>query len=468
MSGPTTAGRRLRIATLIALAFLLSAHPAAQATVTLIKAARLLDPRTGNVIAPAAVLIENDRIKRVGAAERVTPDSSQPAETIDLGSATLLPGLIDSHTHLLLDVIVPADAEVARRVNGDFATGLLLAIVDSPGKRILMGAQLAREDLQNGFTTVRNLGHSGIDGDSELRDAIAAGRVQGPRILASGRKIAQRGDYVANLNPALAEAILSQEFITIAGADEARKAVHDNMLYNVDVIKIAIEDNFTIAEVSALVEEAHRQQLKVAAHAITKGSIQLAIDAGVDSIEHGNEITEQQLRQMRDKHIFLDITPSWWGGLRSAIHEPIVASAAEKAEMAAGEVRRQQRGKDFIAQVLRSGVKYAVGSDMCWNVPGQTRGQATARMFRTLRDLGMPSLEIIRAVTSSAADMLGWQDRIAAVEPGRYADLVAVGGDPVADVTELQRVRFVMKAGQVVRNDWASADRFSKPGDSKN
>src|SRR5262249_59387042 len=118
------------------------------------------------------------------------------------GSATSLPVLIDSHTHLLLDVIVPAEAERTRRANGDFVPGLLLAIVESPSKRAFLGAQMAREDLESGFTTVRNLGHSGIDGDTALRDAVNAGRVPGPRILASGRKIAQLGDYVENLNPA--------------------------------------------------------------------------------------------------------------------------------------------------------------------------------------------------------------------------------------------------------------------------
>src|SRR5271167_133309 len=163
------------------------------AVVTLVKAGRLLDPRTGNVLAPAAVLIDNDKIKEVGSPAQVQAHAPAGVKTIDLGSATLLPGLIDSHRHLLLDVIVPPEAEVMRRYNGEFAPGLLLAIVESPSKRVLMGAQLAREDLESGFTTVRNLGHSGIDGDAALRDAINAGRVPGPRMLASGRKLAQQG-----------------------------------------------------------------------------------------------------------------------------------------------------------------------------------------------------------------------------------------------------------------------------------
>jgi imidazolonepropionase-like amidohydrolase len=208
------------------------------ASVTLVKAGRLLDPRTGNVLSPAAVLIENGEIKEVGPPSRVQANAPAGVKTIDLGSATLLPGLIDSHTHLLLDVVVPPEAESARRHNGDFAPALLLAIVESPSKRVLLGAQLAREDLESGFTTVRNLGHSGVDGDVALRDAINAGRVPGPRVLASGRKLAQNGKdgYLQSLNPALAKAILQQEFLEVTGPDGARQAVKDNMFYDVDLI----------------------------------------------------------------------------------------------------------------------------------------------------------------------------------------------------------------------------------------
>src|SRR5919108_1695802 len=197
--------------------------------VTLVKAGRLLDPRTGNVLAPAAVLIEGDKIKQVAA--RISAPTG--ARIMDLGNATLLPGLIDSHTHLFLNIIVPPEAELQRRYNGLFAPGMLLAIVESPSKRVLLGAQMAREDLESGITTVRNLGHSGIDGDTELRDAINAGRIPGPRILAAGRKLITRGEYVQNLNPALADAILQQEFLLIDGVDRARQAVRQNAFQNV-------------------------------------------------------------------------------------------------------------------------------------------------------------------------------------------------------------------------------------------
>ncbi len=291
----------------------LSGQVAAQtpAPITLVKAGRLLDPRTGNVLSPAVVLIEGGKIKEVGPPSQVQAHTPTGVKIIDLGSATLLPGLIDSHTHLLLDVIVPPEAERARHSNGDFAPGLLLAIVESPSKRVLLGAQLAREDLESGFTTVRNLGHSGIDGDTELRDAINAGRVSGPRIVATGRKLISSGSYVQSLNPAIAEAIVQQEFLRIESPDGARQAVRANIFYNVDVIKVTIEDNITQAEMTAIVEDAHRQHLKVAAHAVSIGSIQTAIDAGVDSIEHGNDVTDEQLKVMRDKGIFFDITPTF-------------------------------------------------------------------------------------------------------------------------------------------------------------
>jgi len=428
---------------------------------TLVKAGRLVDPRTGNVISPVAVLIENGKIKEVGPASQMQTRAAGDVKTIDVGSATLLPGLIDSHTHLFLDIIVPPELEQQRHSNGLFAPGMLLAVIESPSKRVLMGAQSAREDLESGFTTVRNLGHSGIDGDTELRDAINAGRVPGPRILASGRKLITRGSYVQNLNPALADAILEQEFLLIDGADQARQAVRRNAFQNVDVIKVTADENLTVAELTAVIDEAHREHLKVAVHAPDKVSIQTAIDARADSIEHGNEATDAQLKQMRDKRILLDLTPTFNDGFYLKITEPsIVISPASRADAAGRNARRKQNYDQLVQRVLKSGVKFAAGSDMCWFYPGKSRGQASAGTLVKLRDAGMPPLDMIRSITTNAAEMLSWQDRVGAVEPGKFADLVAVAGDPLADITELERVRFVMKDGQVIRNDFQ--DNHSK------
>ncbi len=423
---------------------------------TLVRAGRMLDPRTGQVLSPAAVLIENGKIKEVGSPTQVQAHAPG-VKTIDLGSATLLPGLIDSHTHLLLDIIVPPEAEIARHFNGEFAPGLLLAVVESPTKRVLLGAQLAREDLESGFTTVRNLGHSGIDGDAALRDAINAGRVPGPRILASGRKVIALDSYLQSLNPAVAQAIVEQEFLTIDSPERARQAVLQNVFYNVDLIKVTVGDGISPLELTAMVEEAHREHLKVAAHAVDTASIQTAIEAGADSIEHGNKVTDEQLKQMRDKGIFLDLTPTWYGSFFMKITEPsIVMSSAFHSSNASSDARVQKQYDELVPRVLKSGVKFAAGSDMCWFYPGKTRGEASAATFVNLRAAGMPPLDVIRAITVNAAEMLGWQDRIGSIEPGKFADLVAVAGDPIADITEIERVRFVMKDGQVVRNDLTS------------
>ena len=426
----------------------------AQSPVTLVKAAHLLDPRTGNVLSPAAVLIEDGKIKQVGPPAQINPPAG--ANIIDLGSATMLPGLIDSHTHLFLDIIVPPEAEMDREFNPLFAPGYLLHIVESQSKRELLGAQMAREDLESGITTVRNLGHSGVDGDTELRDAINAGRVPGPRMLAAGRKLITRGDYLQSLNPALSEAILNQEFLFIDGADRAREAVRRNEFQNVDVIKVAADENLTVPELAAVIEEAHRAHLKVAVHAIDTHSIQTAIDAGADSIEHGNEATDAQLKQMRDKGIFLDLTPTFYDGLLELFEPTIVMSPSFRARRVASDARRKQMYDGLVQRTLKSGVKFAAGSDMCWSYPGKTRGQASVATLMNLRAAGMTPLDAIRAITSNAAEMMGWQDRIGATEPGKFADMIAVAGDPLTDVTELERVRFVMKAGQVVRNDFAA------------
>jgi imidazolonepropionase-like amidohydrolase len=420
--------------------------------VTLLKAGRLLDPRTGSVLAPAAVVIEGDKIKQVGSSSQV--DAPAGASVIDLGTATLLPGMIDGHTHLFLDIVVPPEVEMQRHLNPLFAPGQLLAIVESPTKRAFVGAQSAREDLESGITSVRNLGHSGIDGDTELRDAIKAGRVRGPRILASGRKLITRGSYLQNLNPALADAILQQEFLLIDGVDGARQAVRQNVFQSVDVIKVTADESLTVGELRAVVEEAHRQHLKVAVHAADTASIQTAIDAGADSIEHGNEVTAEQLQQMRTKGIFLDLTPTFYGDFYLKIAQPnIVLSPAYLAGRASSAARNKQRYDQLVQRALKAGVKFATGSDMCWFYPGKTRGEASVAVFANLHEAGMPALDVIRAVTINAAEMLGWSDRIGTIEPGKFADLVAVAGDPIADITELERVRFVMKDGQVVRND---------------
>jgi len=197
--------------------------------------------------------------------------------------------------------------------------------------------------------------------------------------------------------------------------------------------------------------------MKVAVHAFSPPNIQIAIDTGADSIEHGNGVTDEQLKLMREKGIFFDLTPTFYGGFLPKIFDAsIVMSPAFRSQYDSGVERGRQRYDALVQRILKSGVKFAAGSDMCWFYPGKTRGQASGTMFPHLHDAGMSSLDILRAVTTNAAEMLGWQGRVGAIEPGKFADLVAVTGDPIADITELERVRFVMKDGHVVRNDLAS------------
>jgi imidazolonepropionase-like amidohydrolase len=222
--------------------------------------------------------------------------------------------------------------------------------------------------------------------------------------------------------------------------------------------------------------------LKVAVHAIDKTSIQTAIDARADSIEHGNDITDVQLKQMRDKGIFFDFTPTSYGAFFTRVSNATIAESLTLRSERYGsdertrrwyndlaqqilkgapfpdksDVQDDQRYNSLVQRVLKSGVKFAAGTDMAWYCPGKTRGQNTISRFPALHDAGMSALDVIRAITTNAAEMLGWQDRIGAIEPGKFADMVAVSGDPIADITELERVRFVMKNGAVVKNDFAA------------
>jgi len=218
---------------------------------------------------------------------------------------------------------------------------------------------------------------------------------------------------------------------------------------------VADADNrfITPEEMKAIVEEAHRAKVKVAVHATTVTGIQAAIDAGVDSIEHGDEITVQQLSTMKEKGIFFDMTWIHFGGrLRAMVEKRQPLPPALQQAFKIYEKADAEKTPALMQRVMKSGVKFATGSDMWFDYPGKTRGQATAIMFGALRDLGMPPADIIRAATVNAAELLGWQGRVGSIEAGKLADVIAVTGDPLVDVTELERVQFVMKGGEVVKN----------------
>ena len=421
--------------------------PAQPPAPTLIKTGRVLDVRTGNYLANQAILVEDGKIKEVGASAEVAAHAPKNVTVIDLGNAAVLPGLIDCHAHLLIaaGAVRPGES-ILRAVAGM-----------SPTTRALLGARMAREALEGGFTTVRNVGHSGIDGDAALRDAIQQGWVEGPRVQASCRKLTPPGGQAVRLNPAVAQPILEQEFLEVSSADEARKAVDENLFYGADFIKVVADDgNRLVAPetMKAVVDEAHRSGVKVTVHATTVPGIKTAVDAGVDAIEHGDDVTDQLLAEMKQKGIFLDLTETFSGHrLREFLQKTLVFSPEDEKSFAAYERQSAKEGPARIERVLKSGVQFAAGSDMWFDYPGKTRGQATAIMFGALRDLGMPALGVIRASTVNGASLIGWSDRVGTVEPGKFADLIAVSGDPLQDITELERVKFVMKGGTVVKNE---------------
>ena len=437
--------RKTLILALLCLTIRSAASQVKPSKTTLLENARLLQVRTGQYLAAQSVLIEAGKIKEVGATSEVRARAPEDATVIDLHGATLLPGLIDAHAHLLA-AVGTQDQALLPEVAGM-----------SPTRRVLMGARLAREDLEAGFTTVRVVGHSGIDGDAALRDAINQGWVPGPRILAACRKLTPPGGQALALNPAVAQPIIEQEFLEVGSADEARQAVRRNIYYGADFIKVVADPDgrfITLQEMKAVVEEAHRSNLKVTVHATTVTGIQTAVEARVDSIEHGDDITDEQLKTMRDAGIFLDVTETFYGGrLRALLAKSTVLSPENEQWLKNYEKEEAQKTPALFQHIARSGVKYAAGSDMWFDYPGKTRGQATATMFGALRDLGMQPVEALRACTSAAAEMLGWQDRVGSIEPGKFADLIATSGDPLQDITDLERVRFVMKDGVVVRNE---------------
>ena len=425
--------------------FVLSQFVAAQANpkkVTLLKADRLLDVRAGEYLADQGVLIEGEKIKEVGPFAQVQGHAPKDATVIDLTGAVVMPGLIDCHAHLL-DAMGLEDEALLQAVAGMSAS-----------RRALLGARMAREELEGGFTTVRVLGHSGIDGDAALRDAINQGWVTGPRILAACRKLAPPGGQLMTLNPAVAKEVLEQDFLIVGSPDEARSAVRQNRAYGADVIKVVVDPDgrfVTPEEMKAIVEEAHRSGMKVAVHANTVVGIQTVIDARVDSIEHGDEVTDEQLKEMREAGIFLDLTPFSSGRLRAWMRKNAPLSVqSPRFHLESDDL---QSGTARLQRILQSGVKYAAGSDMWFEYPGKTRGEATATMYGALRDLGMQPVDIVRAGTVRAAELIGLQDRVGAIEAGKFADIVAVAGDPLKDVSDLEHVVFVMKGGVVVRND---------------
>jgi|SRR5277367_5200294 len=421
-------------------ALALALHPAfaisqsQPAVSVLVKAGKLLDVRKGSYIEGAAIWIEGDRIKEVGRFAEVQAHAPHDAKVIDLSRATVLPGLIDCHTHLM-----------ARFASGP--DGYLLGLATkSQAFRALEGAANARVTLYAGFTAVRDVENEGSGyADVALRDAINQALVEGPRMQVATRAIAAVGQYNPfGISPDLTNFPTGAQMVS--GVEEARRAVREQIEYGADLIKVYADwqhPTLTVDEIRVVVEEAHKQGLKVAAHATTTEGIKNAVTAGVDSIEHGHRANREDLEIMKAKGIFLVPTV---GGIDASIERTKnMPLTPEQREMRETFLRSSQQA---LQQAMNLGVKIASGFDAS-GAGGQGRN---AEELVGLTKRGMPPLEAIRAATLNAAELMSWQDRVGALEPGKFADLIAVEGDPLTDITTLQQVKFVMKAGTVVKD----------------
>lgn len=401
--------------------------------IVLIKAGRLIDVRTGRVLTDQAIVIEGDRIKQVGPAQSVQVPAG--ARVIDLSNATVLPGLIDCHTHLTSD---PGQ-------NGYEALGI------SVPREALYGAKNAKLTLEAGFTTVRNVGANGYS-DIALRDAINAGDVPGPRIDASGPPIGVTGGHCD-------ESLLAPEFNhkgdgVADGVPALLQKTREIAKYGADCIKICASGGvlskgdspealqFSDDEIRAVVMEAHRLGRKVAAHAHGAAGIKQAVLAGVDSIEHASFIDDEAIRLMKEKGVYLVPTlylGDWFIENYQRLRVP--EFMVEKAKVVMPAARQN------IARAFKAGIRVAFGTDAAVYPHG-----LNGREFAVMVKLGVTPLQSIQAATINAAELLGWADRVGSIEPGRFADIIAVNRDPTLDVSVLEHVAFVMKGGKIVVN----------------
>jgi len=413
--------------------FIHAQHSAPNAqTSAVVKAARILDVRKGSYLDVVALWIEGDRIKEVGPASQIQAHAPKDAQLIDLGPLTVLPGLIDCHTHIMARI-------------PDTDDGYVLALATkSQAFRALEGAYNARITLQTGYTTIRDVENEGSGyADVALRDAINQGLADGPRMQVATRAIAAVGQYNPfGVSPDLTGFPTGAQMVS--GVEEARRAVREQIGHGADLIKVYADwehPTLTVDEIKVIVEEAHKQKKKVAAHATTPEGIKNALTAGVDSIEHGHHINREDLEMMKGQGTFLVPTIGVMDSL-------VVAHKNDKPEDRAW-VGPMIEGIQQEVQIAKSlGVKMAAGFDAATpELQGKNASELVAMTKR-----GLTSLEVIQAATVNAAELLGWSDKVGSLEAGHYADLIAVEGDPLKDVGELQRVKFVMKGGVVVKD----------------
>ncbi|HLZ50056.1 MAG TPA: amidohydrolase family protein [Candidatus Acidoferrum sp.] len=398
-----------------------------------IRAGRLIDGKSDTPILNAVILIEGDKIVSV------TPGGNPPAgvELIDLSKATVLPGFADVHTHVLLNGDITAQ---------DYDVQLLK---ESTPYRAILAARNARIALDHGFTMIRDVETEGaMYADVDVKTAIARGEVPGPRMQVATRAMTPTGMY-----PLLGyswELKVPTGVQYVDGVEGARKAVREQVMYGADWIKYYSDRgyhfeadgvlhsmvNFTDEEAKAIVDETHRLGKKVAAHCIGSDGIAAALRAGVDTIEHGDGFTDAELEEVARRGVY-------W--------VPTITVGAYVAPGRGGNwVKMVDLEKTAFQKALKKNVKIALGTDaggFDWKELNE------AEEFVYYANYGMTPMQAIRAGTTVPAELLGWSDRAGAIEAGKWADIVAVSGDPLKDISELKRVKFVMKGGVVYKND---------------
>jgi len=413
--------------------------PAQSPVTTVLKAARVFTSTSERPLVPGMVVVEGDHIKQVGQNLAVPPG----ARIIDLGDATLLPGFIDAHVHMAM--------EMSDDWYRDFYQGALRF----PAEQALYAAKYARLTLEAGFTTVRDLGSQDYV-SLGLRNAINAGVAVGPRMMIANHGIGSTGGH-ADDAPYPPDRIKPAGTIqgVCNGPAQCREAVRFQIKFGADVIKcmpsggvLSLSDpvdvpELTREEMDAIVSEAHAWHRKVAAHSHGDEAARIAIAAGVDSIEHGSFLQDDTLRLMKQKGVYLVPTlfAGYWVGEKADRFPPAIAV---KARAAAAQMQ------SMFQRAMKIGVKVAFGTDSAVEPHG-----LDAREFDLMVKNGMTPAQALISATASGADLLGLADKIGTLEPGKLADLVAVPGDPLQDIRQTEKVSFVMQGGKVVKNQTA-------------
>jgi imidazolonepropionase-like amidohydrolase len=399
---------------------------------TLVKAGHVLDVKTGKLADAQTIVVVGDTIQSISPTASVAP---QPGDTVvDLGRLTVLPGLIDVHTHLTM--------------NTDFDPYHELTSTDA--KEAINGVVNARTTLMAGFTSARNVGASGYT-DIDLRDAINAGQVPGPHLLVSGPALGITGGHCDN--NLLPFAYHSVGDGVADGVAAVQQKVRQNIKYGADLIKICATggvlskgddpqaSQYTLEEMKAIVADAHRLGRKVAAHAHGAQGILWASEAGVDSIEHGSYINDEAIAEMKKNGTYLVPTlylEDWMlekGSLPPFYHQKMVNVSA----VAKGNIKR----------AMQAGVKIALGTDAAVYPHGLNAHELDVYV----NQIGMTPLAALQTATVNAADLMGWSAKTGTLEPGKWADIIAVEKNPLDDVRVLQDVKFVMKAGTVYKDE---------------